>query len=57
MQQTRVTPIHYLAATDTSGGQQKIMHAHESPFHHYAQFPHLPAITCHGKKYSPILFG
>ena len=38
-----VTPLRYLAATDTSGSvasQEKIMHVHESPFYHYAQFPH-----------------
>jgi hypothetical protein len=46
MRRTRVTPLRYLAATDASGGvarQQKITHAHESPFYHYAQFPHLGA--------------
>jgi hypothetical protein len=37
--------------------QQKIAHAHESPFYHYAQFPHPFAITYCMKKYSPILFG
>jgi hypothetical protein len=37
--------------------QQTIMHAHESPFYHYAQFPHPFAITYRGKKYSRILFG
>jgi hypothetical protein len=60
MQRTRVTPLRYLAATDASGGvarQQKITHAHESPFYHYAQFPHPFAITYRGKKYSRILFG
>jgi hypothetical protein len=49
---THVTPLRYLAATDTSGGverQQKITHAHESPFYHYAQFPHPFAITYCGK--------
>jgi hypothetical protein len=60
MRQTRVTPLRSLAATDASGGvarQQKITHAHESPFYHYAQFPHPFAITYRGKKYSRILFG
>jgi hypothetical protein len=60
MRRTRVTPLRYLAATDVSGGvarQQKITHAHESPFYHYAQFPHPFAITYRGKKYSRILFG
>jgi hypothetical protein len=59
MRQTHVTPLHYLAVTDTSGGvvrQQKIMHAHQSPLYHYIQFLHPFAITCHGKKYSWILF-
>jgi hypothetical protein len=53
-------PFIYLEATDASGcveRQQKIMHAHESPFYHYAQFPHLFAITYRRKKYSRILFG
>jgi hypothetical protein len=43
MRRTRVTPLRYLAVTDASGGvasQQKIAHAHESPFFHYVQFPH-----------------
>jgi hypothetical protein len=47
MRRTRVTPLRYLAATDASGGvarQQKITHAHESPFYHYDQFPHPFAI-------------
>jgi hypothetical protein len=60
MRQTRVTPLCYLAATDASGGvarQQKITHAHESPFYHCAQFPHPFAITYRGKKYSRINFG
>jgi hypothetical protein len=55
-----VTPLRYLAATDASGGvarQQKITHALESPFYHYAQFPHPFAITYCGKKHSRILFG
>jgi hypothetical protein len=50
----------YLAVTDASGSvarQQKIAHAHESPFYHYAQVPHPIASTYHGKKYSRILFG
>jgi hypothetical protein len=41
-----------LAATDASGGvarQQKITHAHESPFYYYAQFPNPFAITYRGK--------
>jgi hypothetical protein len=49
---TRVTPLRYLAATDASGGvarKQKITHADESPFYHYAQFPHPIAITYSGK--------
>jgi hypothetical protein len=53
MRRTRVTPLRYLAATDAPSAvarQQKIMHAHESPFHHYAQFPHIFAITYRGKK-------
>jgi hypothetical protein len=33
------------------------MHAHESPFYHCAQFPHLSTITYLGKKYSQIFFG
>jgi hypothetical protein len=33
------------------------MHAHESPFYHYAQFPHPFTITYHRKKCSQILFG
>jgi hypothetical protein len=60
MRRTRVTPLCYLAATDASGGverQQKITHAHESPFDNYAKFPHPFAITYRGKKYSRILFG
>jgi hypothetical protein len=60
MRRTRVTPLHYLAATDASGSvarQQKITHAHESPYYHYTQFPHPFAITYRGKKYSRILFG
>jgi hypothetical protein len=60
MRRKCVTPLHYLAATDASGGaarQQKITHAHESPFYHYAQLPHPFAITYRGKKYSRILFG
>jgi hypothetical protein len=32
--------------------QQKITHAHESPFYHYAQFPHPFPITYHGEKFS-----
>jgi hypothetical protein len=59
MRRTHVTPLCYLAVTDTSGGvarQQKIMHAHESPFYHYTQFPHPITITYRGKKYSRILF-
>jgi hypothetical protein len=43
MRRTRVTPLHYLAATDASGGvasKKKVTHANESPFYHYAQFPH-----------------
>jgi hypothetical protein len=59
MRRTRVTQLRYLAATDASGGvarQQKITYAHESPFYHYAQFPHRFAITYRGKKYSRILF-
>jgi hypothetical protein len=53
MQQTRVTPLCYLAATDASGSvarQQKIKYAHESPFYHYAQFSHPSAITYRGEK-------
>jgi hypothetical protein len=53
MQRTRVTSLHYLAVTDTSGSvarQQKITHAHES------QFPQPFAITYRGKVYSRILF-
>jgi hypothetical protein len=53
MRRTRVTPLRYLAATEASGGvesQQKITHAHESPFYHYAQFPLLLAVTYRGKK-------
>jgi L-fucose mutarotase/ribose pyranase (RbsD/FucU family) len=45
--------------TSLSGGvtrQQKITHAHKSPFYHYAQFPHPITITYRGKKYSQILF-
>jgi hypothetical protein len=60
MQLAHVTPLTYLAVTNASGGvarQQKITHAHESPFYHYAQFPHPIAITYRGKKYSRILFG
>jgi hypothetical protein len=60
MRRTRVTPLRYQAATDASGGvarQQNITHAHESPFYHYAQFPHPFTITYRGKKYSRILFG
>jgi hypothetical protein len=60
MRRTRVPPLRYLATTDAFGGvarQQKITHAHESPFYHYAQFPHPIAITNRGKKYSRILFG
>jgi hypothetical protein len=52
MRRTRVTPLHYLAATDASGDvarQQKITHAHESPFYHYAPFLHPFAITYRGK--------
>jgi hypothetical protein len=56
MRRTRVTTLCYLAATDASGSiarQQKITHAHESPFYHYAQFPHPFAISYRGeKKYS-----
>jgi hypothetical protein len=37
--------------------QEKIMHAHESPFYHYTQCPHSFTITYRGKKYSRILFG
>jgi hypothetical protein len=50
----------HLAATDASGGvvrPLKIMHVHESPFYHFAQFPHPFVITYCGKKYSRILFG
>jgi hypothetical protein len=57
---TRVTPFRHLAAVDTSGGvarQQKIMHAHESPFYHYAVPPTLSPLLTVGKKYSRILFG
>jgi hypothetical protein len=60
MQGTRVTPLRYLEATDASGSverQQKIMHAHESPFYHCVQFPHPFAITYREKKYSRVLFG
>jgi hypothetical protein len=35
----------------------EITHACESPFYHYAQFPHPFAFTYRGKKYSWILFG
>jgi hypothetical protein len=41
MLRTRVTPLRYLAGTDIPGGgvrQQKIVHAHENAFYHYAQF-------------------
>jgi hypothetical protein len=51
--QTRVTPLHYLAATDASSGdarQQKITNAHESLFCQYAQFPHPFTITYRGGK-------
>jgi hypothetical protein len=51
MQQARVTPLRYQAVTDASIGvawKQKIMHGHESPFYHYAQFPHPFAITYRG---------
>jgi hypothetical protein len=57
---TCVTPLRSLATTDASGGvarQEKITHAHECPFYHYAQFPHPIAITYRGKKYSRIPFG
>jgi hypothetical protein len=40
--------LHYLAATEASGSvarQQKITHAHESPFYHYTQLPHPFVIT------------
>jgi hypothetical protein len=59
MRRTRVTPLRQPAATDASGGdarQQKITHAHESPFYYYAQFPHPFAITYREKKYSRIHF-
>jgi hypothetical protein len=53
-------PLRYLAATDASSSvarQQNITHAHESPFYHYAEFPHPFPITYQGKKYNRILFG
>jgi hypothetical protein len=53
MRRTRITPLRYLAVTDTSGGvvrQQKITHAHESPFYHYTQFRHPIAIIYREKK-------
>ncbi|PNF24161.1 hypothetical protein B7P43_G00588, partial [Cryptotermes secundus] len=40
-------------STDASGSvasQQKMTHAHESPFYHYPQFPTPLAITYRGKK-------
>jgi hypothetical protein len=49
----RVTPLRYLAATDTSGGvarQQKVPST-------TTLFPHPFAIAYRGKKYSWILFG
>jgi hypothetical protein len=60
MCRTHVIPLCYLATTDASGSvarEQKIRHAHESPFYHYPQFPHPFAITYHEKKYSRIFFG